>query len=357
MTSLRLLRIITGGLLASVALTGCAAANAANVPSPVPAVELRLGYFANLTHAPALVGIQNGIFAKALGRTTLRTEVFNAGPAAIEALSSGAIDAAYVGPSPAINSFIRSGGASLKIVSGASIGGAQLVVRAGIADPAQLKGATLATPQLGGSQDIALRFWLKSQGLSSPVTGGGEVTITPTDNPQILTLFGAGKLDGAWLPEPWASRLVVQEKAHVLVDEATLWPGGRFATTELVVNSAYLSAHPSTVAELVAANRDSVGWLNANPATAASVINAALTRDTGKPLEPGVIDRALAHVHFSVDPLAGTVRTLLAHSVAVGVGTAGSLSGLFDLTPLNRALRAAGTPTVSTGGLGSEATP
>ena len=329
---------------------GCAG-TAAAAPDGA-ASSLKLGYFANVTHAPALVALQKGFFATELGSTKLDTEVFNAGPTTIEALNSGAVDAAYLGPSPAINSYLKSAGASLRVVSGAAFGGAELVVRDGITTPAQLKGATLATPQLGNTQDVALRSWLKTQGLSSSATGGGDVAITPTDNPQTLALFASGKIDGAWVPEPWASRLVLDEGAHVLIDEASLWPGGKFATTELVVNTAYLKAHPDTVAALVKANLEAVNWLNANPADAAGVINAQLTKDAGKPLSNAVITRALRFVHFSVDPLAGTAVTLNQHAVAAGTGTAGSLKGLFDLRLLNAALGASGAAAVSSDGLG-----
>ncbi|MCU1469397.1 MAG: sulfonate transporter substrate-binding protein [Glaciihabitans sp.] len=332
---------------------GCAGTAAGAPPSGTgPATSVELGYFANVTQAPALVALNKGFFAKQLGTTKLGTEIFNAGPATVEALNSGAIDAAYIGPSPAINSYIKSSGASLRVVSGVAFGGAELVVRAGITTPAQLKGKTLATPQLGNTQDVALRSWLKTQGLSSSLTGGGDVSITPTDNAQTLTLFTSGKIDGAWVPEPWASRLVLSAGAHVLVDEASLWPGGKFSTTDLVVNSAYLKSHRATVAALVKANLDAVDWLNANPKLAASVINAQLTKDAGKPLSDAVIGRALQFVHFSVDPLAGTAQTLNEHAVAAGTGTNGNLKGLFDLSILNAALRASGAASVSSDGLG-----
>jgi NitT/TauT family transport system substrate-binding protein len=340
---------------------GCAStASPSSKPSPAsataknPASSIALGYFANVTHAPALVALQKGFFTKELGATKLTTEVFNAGPATIEALSSGAIDAAYIGPSPSINSFIKSAGESLRVVSGAAYGGAELVVRANITRPAQLKGTTLATPQLGNTQDVALRSWLKKQGLTSSITGGGDVAITPTDNAQTLALFQSGHVDGAWLPEPWASQLVLNGGAHVLVDEATLWPGRKFTTTELVVNTAFLNAHPATVSSLVAANLRAVDWLNANPSRAGSVINAQLTKDTGKPLPTPVITRSLKFVHFSVDPLASTANTLNSHAVAAGTGTAGSLKGLFDLRLLNDVLRASGAATVSSAGLGKQ---
>ena len=338
----RLRRVATAATMAVAAaalLAACTSADAATPSTGSPAATLRLGYFDNITHGPALVGLQNGTLQAALGSTRLSEQIFNAGPAEIEALSAGAIDAAYIGPSPAINSYIKSHGQSLKIVAGATNGGASLVVAPGITSAADLKGKTLATPQLGNTQDVALRYWLKSKGYKTQVSGSGDVTINPTDNAQTLALFKTGKLDGAWLPEPWASTLVVDAGATVLVDEASLWPHKTFPTTVLVVSQQFLSAHPATVAALVKGNADAIAWLNANKAKAADVLNAKLKADTGKALAPAVLDRALGNVTFSADPVATAYPTLVSHAVAVGTGSSGSISGLLDLSALN-ALRA-----------------
>ncbi|TAM66907.1 MAG: ABC transporter substrate-binding protein [Microbacteriaceae bacterium] len=340
------------GLVATVSACS-SSADAALAGSP--ATALRLGYFDNVTHAPTLIGIHEGLFAKELGKTELTAQVFGAGPAAIEALSAGAIDAAFLGPSPAINSYLKSGGQSLRVVAGATNGGAALVVRDGITTAADLKGKTLATPQLGNTQDVALRTWLSINGLKTSVTGGGDVTITPTDNAQVLQLFKAGKLDGAWLPEPWVSRLVLEAGAHVLVDEASQWKNGAFPTTVLVVNTAFLEQHPQTVAALIAGDKASVDWLNAHKGTASvTAINAQLTKDSGKPLAVDVVQRALTKVTFSVDPLAATFPVQLDHAVAAGLATKATLSGIFDLGALNAQLKKAGAQPVSTDGLGIE---
>jgi len=338
-------------------LTGCAAAATAD-PGPdassEPVAELRLGYFANVTHAPALVGLEEGFFADALGDTKLRTEVFNAGPAAVEALSAGAIDAAYLGPNPAINTFVKSGGESAVIVAGAASGGAALVVRDGIDEPADLAGATLATPQLGNTQDVALRTWLADEGFATDTTGGGEVKITPTENAQTLTLFQQGQLDGAWLPEPWVSRLVLEGGAHVLVDEAELWPDGDFPTTVLLVSKRFLDEHPDTVRALVDGHAEAVRFLADEPERAAADLNAKLAADTGKPLDDAVLARALEHVRFTVDPVAGAFEDVLANGVAAGTAKDGSIDGLFALGILNEVLEERGEPTVSAGGLGTQ---
>lgn len=336
------------------ALAACGSGAAADPVDAGPATELRLGYFANVTHAPALVGVAKGLFADELGDTELTTQVFNAGPAAIEALNAGAIDAAFLGPNPALNGFIKSKGESLRIVAGSTSGGAQLVVRPGITSAADLVGTNLASPQLGGTQDVALRSWLTAQGLRNSITGDGDVTITPTENAQTLQLFSGGKLDGAWLPEPWASRLVLDAGAHVLVDEKDLWDGGRFLTTHLIVSRAFLDEHPETVEALVRGTVASVDWLTANPTEAPEVVNAEIARTAGKPLSDEVIRRAFTNITFTIDPLARTLDTLLAAGVTAGTTERASLDGIYDLRLLNKVLTEDGRPTVSAAGLGQE---
>ena len=356
--------MMAGAIVASAVLTGCSAQSAsgetaaASAETGTPAEELRLGYFANVTHAPAIVGLQEGIFADALGETKLTTSVFNAGPAAIEALSAGAIDATYIGPNPSINTFIQSGGQSARIVAGTATGGAALVVRDGIESVADLEGTTLATPQLGNTQDVALRSWLEGEGFETDTTGGGDVHITPTENAQTLTLFQQGGLDGAWLPEPWVSRLLADggNGAHVLVDEADLWEDGAFPTTVLLVRAEFLAEHPETVRALLEGHEASIAWIADHGDDAAGVINAGIEADTGKPLDDAVIERALEHVTFDVDPHAETFETLVANGLEAGTQKAGSIDGLFDLRILNELLAASGDGVgpVSAGGLGEE---
>ncbi|WP_432245390.1 ABC transporter substrate-binding protein [Arthrobacter sp. G.S.26] len=313
-----------------------------SAPAGNPAADLKLGYFGNVTHAPALVGVSKGFIAEELGSTKLSTQVFNAGPAAIEALNAGAIDATYIGPNPAINSFVKSQGQSINIIAGAAAGGAQLVVRPEITSAADLKGKTLATPQLGGTQDVALRAWLVTQGYKTNVDGSGDVAINPTENAQTLKLFQDGKLDGAWVPEPWASRLVLTAGAKVLVDEKDLWDGslsgkpGEFPTTILIVNQKFAADHPDTVKALLKGHVKSVEWLNkASDGEKATVINAALKEAAGAELKADVIDRSLKNIVFTVDPLAGTYQKLLADGVTAGTTKQADINGIFDLRALN----------------------
>jgi len=342
-------------LLGLAACGGSSAADAGSDAAPAgPAAELRLGYFANVTHSPALVGVAGGYLEDALGDTLLSTQVFNAGPAAIEALNAGAVDATFIGPNPAINAYVKSHGESVRIVAGSTSGGAQLVVRDGIDSPEDLLGTAIATPQLGGTQDVALRAWLTEQGLANDLQGGGDVAVTPTENAQTLTLFQNGEIDGAWVPEPWASRLVLDAGAHVLVDEADLWDDGEFLTTHLIVATEYLEQHPETVEALIRGELAAIDAIEADTEQAKVLVNGEIEKESGKPLSGAVLDRAFENITFGVDPLAGTLEQLLADGVTAGTTQEADLTGIYDLSILNTVLADEGREPVSAAGLGKE---
>ena len=316
--------------------------------------ELRLGYFANVTHATAVVGVAHGDFAKALGTTKLSTQIYNAGPAEMTALLGGQLDAAYVGPSSALSAFAQSHGEALRIVAGATSGGAELVVRPGIATVADLKGKILATPQKGNTQDVALRAWLKQNGLTANADGTGDVSVNPQDNAATLDQFKAGHIDGAWLPEPWASRMVTEAGAKVLVDERSLWPGGQFATTNLVVSTTFLAAHPDTVKALIDGQIAANQWITANPADARKLVNDQLKQLTGKSLTGAEIQRAFGEQTVTDDPLAASLQTSMDHAVSTGLLKKTDLHGIFDLTLLNTELAKDGRAAVSDAGLSTK---
>jgi NitT/TauT family transport system substrate-binding protein len=316
---------------------------------------MRLGYFANVTHAAAIIGVNRGFIAKELGPTKLETQIFDAGPAAVEALFGGSLDAAYLGPSPAINAFARSDGKAIRIIAGATSGGAELVARPGINTAVDLRGTTLASPELGNTQDVALRSWLSNQGLRNSVQGGGDVTIAPTRNADTLQLFKSGKLAGAWMPEPWASRLVLEAGAKVLVDERDLWPAGQFVTTHLIVRTDFLQRHPQTVEALLRGHVDAVQWATQHPAEAKTAVNDGINALTGKPLRADVIDRAWQGLTVTDDPIATSLQRNAANAVAAGVTIKQvDLHGIYELSILNRILAQRGLPTVSAGGLGKD---
>ena len=332
-------------VLASLALLGAGAACSTKPSSAAGGDTLRLGYFANVTHATALVGVERGTFAAKVGK--IETQVFNAGPAAVEAIFAGAIDATYIGPNPAINAFVKSKGDAIRIVAGATSGGAQLVVKPGIKSAADLRGKTLATPQLGNTQDVALRAWLAEFGLQTDPQKGGDVTIAPGENSQTLQLFKDGKIAGAWLPEPWASRLVIEGGAEVLVDEATLWPEGKFVTTHLVVARKFLEKNPILVKKLLEAHVETTDWILANTAEAKTVVNTALEKLTTKKLATAVLDRAFANLTITWDPVASSLATSAEHAVAAKLLAPADLTGIYDLALLNGLLVQLNRPLVS----------
>jgi NitT/TauT family transport system substrate-binding protein len=281
-----------------------------------------------------------GTFAEALGSTRLTTQQFNAGPAAVEALFAGALDATYIGPNPAINAFVKSQGEAVRIVAGATSGGASLVVRPGIDDADDLEGARIATPQTGGTQDIALRHYLAEQGYEVALNGAGDVTVVAQENPVTLTAFQAGEVDGAWVPEPWASRLVLEGGGEVLVDEADLWPGGDFVTTHLVVRTDFLRDHPQTVKALVEGSVEANRQIAADPDAAKALVGEALGELTGKPLPAPVLDRAWAGIETTDDPVAASLATSAQHAFATGLVQEADLRGIYDLTILREVLDA-----------------
>jgi NitT/TauT family transport system substrate-binding protein len=316
-----------------------AAGGGSSTTSGAP-VTLRLGYLTNLTHASALVGVQDGYFKKNLpSNVTLQTFTYNAGPAEVTAMLAGSLDAAYMGPNSAITAYSQSNGKAIKIISGATSGGAALVVSPSITSASQLKGKTLATPQLGNTQDVALRTWLKKKGLTfpGPNGGSGEVTILPESNSITLTSFEAGTIAGAWVPEPWATEMVDQGHGKILVNEKSQWPNGQFSTTLLVVTTAFLSAHPSVVAGLLKGQIAANTFLNTSPTKAMADANAALASLTGKSLKSNELSTAWSDMTFTNDPIASSIVTDLAHAKAAGFPTS-NISGIFDLGPINQLL-------------------
>jgi sulfonate transport system substrate-binding protein len=332
---------------AAVLAAGCGSSSASSGGGSGPVV-LRLGFLANITHEPALVGLEKGFFAKELGKNvTLKTTVFSSGTEETTALLAGQLDAAYVGPNPAINAWQKSNGTAIKIISGAATGGASLVVKKGITSAAQLNGKSLATPSLGNTQDVALRYWLKQHGLATTPTGGGDVAIKPIKpNSAAVLQFKSGQLDGGWEPEPYATEMVLDGGTR-LVNEASLWPAGKFVTTELVVTQSFLKDHPSAVNGLLQGQIKTIGYISANGQAAAQAANAELTKLLGKGLPTDVLTQSQAYLHFTNDPIAQSLATDAQHAVAVGLLKPVSLNGIYDLGPLNKLLTAAGEPQVS----------
>jgi len=318
------------------------ATNAGTTTSAASApVTVRLGFLENITHASALVGLKEGFFTKDLGSAgTLKPTAFSTGTEETTALLAGQLDAAYVGPNPAIEAWQKSNGSSIKIISGAATGGASIVVKKGITSAAQLKGKTLSTPSLGNTQDIALRYWLKQHGLTTTSTGGGDVFIKPTTpNSAAVLEFESGQIAGGSEPAPYDIEMV-QDGGTVLLSE----PG---VTTLLIVTQSFLSAHPAVVADLVKAQIQANDFIKNNPATAQTDANAELAEYTGKALKASIVAAAFKEITFTDDPDASSLTSDASQAQSLGLLTPVNLSGIFDLGPLNTALAAAGEPQVS----------
>ncbi len=307
-------------------------------PADAAMKKIRVGYFPNITHAQAIVGLHRGTFQQAVGNDiAIETKIFNAGPSVIEALFAGSIDLAYIGPNPAVNGYVKSNGEALRIVCGATSGGAGLVVRkdAGIKTPADLHNKRIASPQLGNTQDVALRTWL-AQNKLLPREKGGEVQVIPVSNPDQLTLFLKKELDAAWTVEPWVSRLEAEGNGELFLDERSLWPQGKFATALIIVSTRFLKEQRQLVKQWLQAHCETTAWIRQNPSESARIINSALKELTTKSLPEPVLLSALSRLEFTDELLADSVRE--SARAAFNQGFLGKrmpdLSGLFDASVL-----------------------
>jgi NitT/TauT family transport system substrate-binding protein len=327
---------------------GCSSSSAGTTSSgsgsgntDAPSVTVRLGFLENITHASALVALKEGFFTKDLGSAgTLKPTAFSTGTEETTAILAGQLDAAYVGPNPAINAWQKSSGSAIKIVSGAATGGASVVAAKGITSAAQLKGKTLATPSLGNTQDVALRYWLKQNGITTTSTGGGDAAIKPTTpNSAAVLEFKSGQIAGGSEPAPYDIEMV-SDGGTVLVSE----PG---VTTLLVVTQSFLSAHPAIVADLIKAQIQANDFIKSNLTAAEADANAELATYTGKPLKSSLVAASFKEITFTDDPDESSLTTDASQAVSLGLLKQVNLSGIFDLGPLNQALTAAGEPQVS----------
>ena len=332
----------------SLALAACGSSSkgGSSGGSSSSSITLRLGYFPNVTHAPAIIGVENGTFAAKLGTgVKLDLKTFNSGTEATTALLAGAIDASFVGPNPAINAYQKTKG-DIRVVAGTASGGASLVVKPDITSAADLNGKKIGTPQAGNTQDVSLRTYLNKNGMHE-TKDGGDVTIVPEDNSVSLTAFESGAIDGAWVPEPWATRLQTEGGGKVLVNEKSLWPGGKFATTLLMVKKEFLDAHPDVIQNLISGLADAIDLIKSNPTQAQALVGQGIDKVTGKPLKASIIAASFKQLSFGLDPIASSVQTDAKNAEALGFLTSSDLGSLFDFTLVNKVLQARGEPAIS----------
>jgi NitT/TauT family transport system substrate-binding protein len=316
-----------------------------NVESTNTANTLRIGYYPNINHAQAVIGFGRGDFQKALDPDIkVETFVFNAGPSAIEALLAKRVDATYVGSNPPINGYVVSDGKGLRIVAGSASGGAVFVVRndSGIQSTKDLGGKKFASPQIGNTQDIALRKYLLDNGYKT-VENGGNVTVIPIANPDILTLFLKKEIDGAWVPEPWGARLLKEGNGRIFLDERDLWPDGKFVTANIAVSTDYLKNNPEIIKQLLVGHLEETDWINNNREKATQNLNIALKKITGKTIPEDELIDAFSRLDFTYDPISESLLRQADNAYDLGyfanaTSTKPDLSGIYDLTILNSIL-------------------
>jgi NitT/TauT family transport system substrate-binding protein len=322
----------------------------ASIPTPVfsqvvneQGKTLRIGYFPNINHAQAVIGLGRGDFQKALGdNVEVTTLIFNAGPAAIEALFANQIDVAYIGPNPAINGYVQSNGEALRIISGAASGGAVLVVRndSGINSPQDFANKKFATPELGNTQDIALRNYLLDNGYNTK-ENGGNVEVLTVKNPDIVTLFLTKQIDGAWVPEPWGEKLIKEANAKVLVDERDLWPNGQFVTAHIIARTDYIEKNPDVIKKLLGAHIDMTSWINNNRNEALQIFNAELNKLMGQTIPEDELREGISRIELTYDPIKESLFKAANDAFDIGFlgKTRPNLSELYELDILNEVLK------------------
>ena len=324
---------------------------------------LRIGYFPNINHAQAVIGLGKGDFQKALGENVkVETFEFNAGPSAIESLLAKRIDVTYIGPNPAINGYVVSDGKGVKVIAGATSAGASFIVRndSGINSVKDLGGKKFASPQLGNTQDVALRKYLQDNGFKT-TENGGNVTVVPVANADILTLFLKKDIDGAWVPEPWATRLLNEANGKIFVDERDLWPPeGKFVTANIIVRPDYLNENPDVIKKLLVAHVNETQWINDHKEEAIKEFNVQLKKLTRQNIPEDVLAESLTRLEFTYDPIKQSLFKSANDAYDLGFLAKGkarpNLVGIYDLTLLDQVLSEKGLPSVGdTVGAGNNA--
>src|ERR671914_1279521 len=311
---------------------------------------LRIGYFPNINHAQAVIGLGNGDFQRALGdNVQVTTQIFNAGPSAIEALFANQIDVTYIGPSPTINGYVRSNGEALRVISGAASGGAVFVVRndSGINSPQDLANKKFSSPQLGNTQDVALRNFLLANGYNTK-DKGGNVEIIPARTADIVSLMTQKDIDGAWVPEPWGAKLIKETNAKVLVDERELWPDDQFVTAHIIARTDYLEENPEVVKKLLEAHIDETNWINDNPDEALQMFNEELDKLTGKMIPEDEYREGMSRLELTFDPIKESLFKSADDAFNIGFlgKTRPDISRIYDLSILNEVLKERGLPEI-----------
>jgi len=283
-----------------------------------PAV-LRVGYFPNVTHAHGVLGAHgtrtgHGWFEEHIGGgVVIQWYAFNAGPSAMEAVLAKTIDLSYVGPNPSLNAYIRSKGQEVRILSGATEGGAALVVQSDstLAKAEDFCGKSIATPQFGNTQDVAARSWLRKHGLKVSQTGG-DARVLPTPNPDQLALFQQKRIDAVWTVEPWVSRLELEAGAKVLIEQHDA------VITVLVARAKALEEKKELIEAFVKAHAELSAWLTAHPTEAQAQLRDALSAEVRRPISLLLIESSWKRMRFTDRVSRDQFETLVRDAQEVG---------------------------------------
>lgn len=297
--------------------------------------ELRVGYVASLVNAPVVVGLARGHFQEVLPGVRLEEHAFGAGPALVEALFAGAIDIAYLGPSPAVNAFIRSGGEALRIVAGSSVGGSGFVAARGW-NPQRAEdffGRRVGTPQIGNTQDVSLRAYLASLGVPA-AAGEGGVHVVAVGGPELVGLFALGALDGAWVPEPWLTRLLATGEGVLILHE------GDLPAAFVAVRPSLLARAPELVERWLQVHLALCALLNKGDDEAVALVAATFSEVWQQAVSEAEVREALSRLRFGWDVAEAGIQALADKAYAVGLiqGAPPDVSGIVDPRPLARAL-------------------
>ena len=301
--------------------------------------KIRVAFFPSISHAAPIVGIENGIFERSIGQEIkIETKLFDIGPQVIESIFANSIDVAYVGPGPVINGFLKSNGNDIKILAGAASGGASFIIQpdSGLDSIENFDGKRIASPQISNSQDVSLRHYLASNNLQ-PVEKGGTVFVLNISNPDIYTLFAKNEIDGAWVPEPWATMLVEELDGVRLFNEENLWPNEEFTSVLLIARTDYLEKNPELVKNWLKSHEETIAWINANPDKSKSIFEGFLKKHMGKSLPTKIIDESFSNLTITSDPIKSSVLIFAERADSLGyLGRDGyNLDGIFYQSDLN----------------------
>ena len=295
--------------------------------------KIRVAFFPSVVHAVPIVGIENLTFANNLDdNMEIEIKVFVSGPQVIESIFSNSVDVAYVGPGPVINGFLKSDGNDLKILAGAANGGASFIIQkdSGLDSIENFSGKRVAAPQISNTQDVSLRHYLSENGLKS-AEKGGDVFVLNISNPDIYTLFAKGDIDGAWVPEPWATMLVEELDGVRLFDENQFWPENQFSSVLLIGRSDYIEKNPDIIKKWIEANEKTAKWINQHPEESKILYNNFMKSHMGKTLPEKIVEKSFSYLIITSEPLEKSVYTFAKRADSLGyLGRDGySLDGIF----------------------------